>query len=69
MDTIEFQDWVKQYTNLWRNDNQITQEEETMKRKGLDPISVQELEEALSKTKQKKASGLEGISAELLKYG
>ena len=65
MDIIEIQDWVKHYTNLWCNDNQTTQEEEAMETKGLDPIPVVELKNALTKTKNIKASGLEGIAAEL----
>lgn len=63
--------WIKRYKELWYDENILTTTESSSNKivKSIDPIPMEKLEYALKNTKNRKASGMDGINAELVKYG
>lgn len=61
--------WVKHYKQLWRGEN--LEETQTQKQdvKGIYEIDLHELTEALDAIRKRKATGIDGINAELWKFG
>lgn len=71
INSIEEEKWIKHYQDLWfgegkKEDDVLLEEENT---EGLDDISLEELTDAFQTTRNRKATGLDGINIELWKYG
>lgn len=69
---IKPDEWLSYYKNLWTNKNARDKNKKEDKNENLiedsvDQIEREELEEALSKMRNRKASGSDGIKAEMLK--
>lgn len=63
---IEKDRWIKHYKDLW-----YEEQSETVKIQAnadVDNLSIEELQEALKKSKNRKAPGMNGINTEFLKY-
>jgi hypothetical protein len=71
INNIKTEQWTKHYKELWYNPEQPTYiKTEIERRKGeVDPITIEELEEALNKLKNRKAPGPDNLNVELFKYG
>lgn len=63
--------WIKHYKELWfqENESEIEINNEQIEMQDVDEITFEELKEALENTKNRKATGPDGINMELLKYG
>jgi hypothetical protein len=69
LDIIQEKELIEHYKNLWY-DPQLEQESnEKYECYNIDKLTVNELEEALNKSKGRKSPGPDGISTELIKYG
>lgn len=61
--------WIQHYRNLWYDENCEENYYVESDSSSIDQIDIKELEAALKVTKNRKATGLDGINAELIKYG
>lgn len=63
--------WVEHYKNLWYHPINTTEtnKDANYYNNSVDSISLEELKIVLRSMKNRKASGLDGLSAELFKYG
>ncbi|XP_039280839.1 uncharacterized protein LOC111056792 [Nilaparvata lugens] len=72
IENIGKEEWIQHYKDLWyKSDVPFMEKAQQLQRKidGIDLIGIEELEEALRQTKNRKATGLDHINSELLKYG
>ena len=68
---IEANEWTNHYRKLYF-DSAIENDKEYISKpsgKGLDKLTIEELQQAMNGMKSRKAPGLNGINAELIKYG
>jgi mannitol-1-phosphate/altronate dehydrogenase len=73
INTIKKEDWIKHYTNLWfslqaEEDNR-EEEENKIDNEITEDITMEELNETLKRSKNRKSPGLDTINTELFKYG
>lgn len=69
INSITENDWVKHYKQLWFEQNIEDAPIRAENAKGLDDTDLRELTDALRATKNRKATGLDGINAEMWTYG
>lgn len=68
LNIIKEKGWLEHYRKLWY-DPEIEEEDSTSYEVyNIDPLTMDEFEEALQKSKNRKAPGLDGINLELIKY-
>lgn len=69
LNVIKKDDWIKYYKDLLYDPTVIAEDKSQYNNPQIDPLSKHEMEYALSSMKNRKAPGVDGINAELLKYG
>ena len=70
LNVIKEETWLKYFKELWSNEEKIEENNsEDTYNHTVDPITMKELENALTSLKNRKAGGPDGISAELINYG
>ena len=70
INVIKVDDWIDYYKNLWYDEGIIQEDQqEVVDTRGLDDLTLDELNEALRTSKNRKAAGMNNINTELWKYG
>lgn len=67
INAIDKQSWIEHYKKLWYNEEE-SGATDNYACKEVDSLTIEELLEALKRSKNRKATGLNGINTELLKY-
>jgi hypothetical protein len=68
LNVIDIKEWVTHYKKLWVDDSLDDASHISLDRVCVDMIDINELEEALKYSKNRKATGEDGLNLELFKY-
>ena len=71
INNIKKEEWIEHYRRLWQTDEteETILETENTRGLGLDDLTMDEMTEALKTIKNRKATGINGVNAEMWKYG